>query len=323
MKDLQITITRITLAAVLTVLLIGAAHAQNITAYRYWFDDDIANLVDVPVTPTPVVSGSITFNSEGLSIGYHTVTVQFKDADAHWSSPCTSVFSQKGGTLTALQYWFNDDAAGATQLSVTPAANLDLTASLDASILPVGLHTVTLRGRDERGEWSAPYTTTMTRGGGQITGYEYWIDDQVADRTMNTLGPADVVDLISDLPVTTTSGDHTFTIRFHDEAEGWSVPITTAFSYIVGIAELPGVSSVLLFPNPVQDNVSLRLDASTTAALQVSLLDATGRIISAPQNWAAQGVSHRTWDTAGLSSGTYMLRISSDEHAINLPFIKQ
>ncbi len=310
------------MAPALVLLMTGLAHAQNITAYRYWFDDDIAALVEVPVASTTLVSTQLVLNSTGLPVGHHTVTVQFKDSELRWSAPYTSTFSQKGGTLTALEYWFNDDAAEATQLSVTPAAALDLNASLNASALPVGLHRVTMRGRDERGEWTVPYSSVITRGGGPITGYEYWIDDQVADRVMNSIGPADVVDLISDLPLNTTQGEHTFTIRFHDEADGWSVPVTTTFSYIVGIDELPGVNSFLLFPNPVQDQVALRLDASLPSNLQVSILDAAGRVVEAPSNWSVQGITHRTWDTAMLPAGMYTMRITSAEHAINLPFVK-
>jgi hypothetical protein len=323
MKHVQRISLRALLAPAIALLLIGAAQAQSITAYRYWFNDDIAALVEVPVTATPVMNTQIVLNSTGLAVGLHTVTVQFKDNDLHWSAPYTSVFNQKGGTITALQYWFNDDASGATQLSVTPAAEVDLTASLNASTLPVGLHRVTMRGLDDRGEWTVPYSNVMTRGGGQITGYEYWIDEQVDDRVMNAIGPADVVDLISALPLTTTDGAHTFTIRFHDEAEGWSVPITTAFTYGVGIEEIPGVSSYLLFPNPVQDQLTLRLDASVASALQVSLLDAAGRMVEAPTNWNVQGLTHRSWDTAALSPGIYTLRITSAEHALNLPFVKQ
>lgn len=304
-------------------LLLSATQAQNITGYRYWFDDAIANMVTVPLSPTPVVDAQISMNSAGLAIGYHTVTVQFRDADMHWSSPYTSVFSQKGGTITALQYWFGDDAGSASLLNVTPAAEIDLTASLDASDLPLGLHNVTIRSRDERGEWSVPYTTTMTRGGGAITGYEYWIDDQVVDRVMNPIGPATVVDLISDLPLNTPFGDHTFTIRFHDEAEGWSVPITTTVTVYVGIEELPSVNSLVVFPNPVQDQLTLRLDTQIASAFQVSILDATGRVVAAPTNWSVQGLAHRSWDTATLATGSYSIRISSADNAVNIPFIKQ
>ena len=122
------------LAIAFTTVLIGTANAQNITSYRYWFDDDVANLVSVPVTATPEMNTQISFNSAGLAIGYHTVTVQFKDADSHWSSPYTSVFSQKGGTLTALEYWFNDDLNSAIQLPVTATANLDLNAYYPISL---------------------------------------------------------------------------------------------------------------------------------------------------------------------------------------------
>jgi len=301
----------------------GTTDAQSITAYRYWFDDDIADLVNVPVTATPEMSTTISFNSASLPVGYHLVTVQFKDADAHWSSPYTSIFSQKGATLTALQYWFDDATADATQLSVTASANLDLSTNLNVGTLPLGLHQVTLRVKDERGEWSVPYTTLITRGGGQITGYEYWIDDQVADRVMNTIGPADMVNLISDLPLNTPAGEHLFTIRFHDEANGWSVPITTAVTIYVGIKELPGVSSLLVFPNPVQDQLTLRLDAQTASAFEVSMLDATGRMVIAPTDWNVQGLALRSWNTAALNAGPYTVRISSADHVVNIPFIKQ
>ena len=323
MRNLLHLSLRSALLPAIVALLTTSVDGQNITAYRYWFDDDIANRVNVPVTATPEVNTVISFNSAALPVGYHMVTVQFKDADAHWSSPYTSVFSQKGGKLTALQYWFDDAAASPLQLPVTPNANLDLSATLNAGTLPLGLHHVTMRGKDERGEWSTPYTTVITRGGGQITGYEYWIDDQVAGRVMNTIGPAATVDLISDLPLNTPAGEHTFTIRFHDEAEGWSVPIITTVSVYVGIEELPGVNSLLVFPNPVQDQLTLRLDARTASAFEVSILDATGRVVAAPINWSVQGLAHKSWDTSPLATGPYTIRISSTGHAVNIPFIKQ
>lgn len=323
MRNLLTTSIRALMATATMLLLIGRAEAQNITAYRYWFNDDIANLVNVPITATPNMNTSISFNSAALPVGYHLVTVQFKDADAHWSSPYTSVFSQKGGTVTALQYWFDDATASAILHPITPTANLDLSVALDASALPLGLHHMTLRGKDDRGQWSVPYTTMITRGGGRITGYEYWIDDQVDDRVMNTIGPADVVDLISDLPLNTSPGDYTFTIRFRDEAEGWSVPVTTTVAVYVGIEELPGVSSILLFPNPVQDQLTLRLDASISASYDVSILDATGRVVAAPTNWQVAGLTHRSWDTASLAPGTYTIRITNGDRAAHLPFIKQ
>lgn len=304
------------------MLLGSTAQAQQITNYRYWFDDETANLVNVTITATPELNAGISLNSAALSPGYHTVTVQFKDNDAHWSAPWTSEFNQKGGTLVALQYWFNDDAGNASLLPVTPTADLDLSASLDAAALPVGLHLVTLRGKDERGEWSVPYTSLMTRGGGLITGYEYWIDDQVADRVTNTIGPAGVVDLISDLPLNTPAGDHTFTVRFHDEAGEWSVPITTTVSVYVGMDELPGVGSLTVFPNPVQDQLTLRLDALNPAEYEVGVLDLLGRTVAPAVQWNVQGLSQRNWDTRSLAAGQYIIRISSQGHTANIPFTK-
>jgi hypothetical protein len=91
----------------------------------------------------------------------------------------------------------------------------------------------------------------------------------------------------------------------------------------VGIAELPGVSSLLVFPNPVQDQLTLRLDAQTASAYEVSIWDATGSMIAAPVNWNVQGLSLRSLNTAALAAGSYTIRISSADHAAHIPFIKQ
>jgi hypothetical protein len=91
----------------------------------------------------------------------------------------------------------------------------------------------------------------------------------------------------------------------------------------VGIEELPGVNSLLVFPNPVQDQLTLRVDAHTFTDMELSLLDASGRVVEAPTNWNVTGLAHRTWDTSALPAGVYTLRIGSSDRAITLPFIKQ
>lgn len=316
------TLQRSLLIALFTLILLRTAPAQNITGYRYWFNDDNATMVQVATAPTPLLSTTVQLNSSSLPVGLHTATIQFHDADGHYTAPYTSTFAQHGSTVQALEYWFNDSANDAVQIAATPAADFDLSVALDAGALPTGFHTVTVRSLDARGEWSVPYTTTFIRSGGNITGYEYWIDDQIQDRVMNSIGPAMTVDLVEELPLNTTDGDHTFTIRFHDETEGWSVPLSTTFSFATGINEIAGVSNYLLFPNPVGDGVTLRLDATERKDLQVSLLDATGRVVMAPTNWTVLGLSHHRWDTSALSNGSYLVRITSGDHTFHIPFIK-
>lgn len=311
------------LACALAISSLAAAQAQNITGYRYWFNDDVAAATVVSLPPGTIIDQTITLGSNALPVGHHLVTLQFQDADGKWSAPWTSHFTQRGTTVNALEYWFNDDAAGSTTVDVTPGAAPLMNAPLNSNPLPVGFHTVTVRTVDGRGERSVPFTVGFTRNGGAITGYEYWLDDAVADRVAEDIGPGATVDLIDALPVPTTEGDHLFTIRFRDTEGGWSVPLSSTFSYTVGLDELHGVSSYLLFPNPVSDQLSLRVDAIDAPALQIQVLDASGRTALAFENWSPSGTAHRSWDIAALARGSYMLRITSADRSIHLPFVKQ
>lgn len=306
-------------------LLVGSAslQAQNITGYRYWFDEDAAAATVVTLAAAPVVDTELVLSAASLPSGHHTATVQFRDADGHWSAPWTSLFVQSSTTINGIEYWFDDQAGSAVTADVAPTPAPLITTPLDASGLPVGFHTVTMRTIDGRGVRGVPYTTSFTRNGGAINGYEYWLDDNIAERTTNGIGPDGTVDLVANLPVPTSDGDHHITIRFRDEEGGWSVPLSSAFSFIIGIDELTGISNYLLFPNPVNDQLTLRLEAEGDRQLDLSVLDATGRTVKTLGNWSVNGSVHRGWDMAQLAPGRYLLRIQAEGRSFQIPFVKQ
>ncbi len=311
------------MATGLAMLGLGHAEAQNITGYRYWFNDNVAAATVVNLSPTPVADQNLSFNSSTLPVGHHLVTLQFRDADGLWGAPWTSLFAQRGTTVNALEYWFNDDVANSTTVDVTPSAAPLMTGPLASNSLEVGFHTVTVRTVDGRGERSVPYSVGFARNGGAITGYEYWVDDAFADRSSADIGPAGTVDLIAALPVPTTEGDHLFTIRFRDSDGEWSVPLSSTFNFFVGLEEISGVSNYLLFPNPVSEQLSLRVDATQATNLQIQVIDASGRMVQILENWYVSGSVHRSWDISSLARGTYMLRITSAERSVHLPFVIQ
>lgn len=314
--------TRMLLPAAL-VLVTATAQAQNITGYRYWFNDDVASAVTVDVTPTPELDAALSLNSAALPAGHHLATIQFRDADGHWGAPWTEHFTQKGGTVNAIEYWFDDNAGDATTANMTPGTAPLYSTPLDATALPVGFHSVTVRTMDASGERGVPYTVPFARNGGMITGYEYWLDEAIADRTTGSIGPAGVVDLVAGLPVPTTDGTHLFTIRFRDEDGGWSVPLSSTFNYFVGMDEIPGLSNYLVFPNPAVDVLSIRLDAARAGTLDLSILDATGRRVGGLNKWSVLGTAQHNLDISTLARGSYQLLIAEDTHQVRVPFVKQ
>ena len=312
-------------SAITALLFTGAfasMRAQTITGYRYWFDDDAANATTVAVAGGAEYTLNASLEATALAPGYHRVTVQLQDSNGDHSVPVTSLFAQRSTTIAGYRYWFDDDAANATEVPVAGADVYTLSANLEATALANGYQRVTIQMKDAIGEYSSPITSTFVQRGTTVDGYEYWIDDDIAARISGTIGPAGVVDLVEDLPTGTTPGTHLFTIRFSEEQDGWSVPLTSEFSFIVGLEELPGLSDLLLFPNPTNGQLALRLTSADGDQLYVSILDATGRVVRAEENWTPTGTAVRTWDLADLASGSYILRIVSGDKQSTLHFQK-
>lgn len=233
----------------------------------------------------------------------------------------TAMFAQ-AQTITEYRWWINDDVSTLTTTAAGPDADLSLIADLDLPMLTKDYNTITLQFKDSDGRYGAPYTMQFSRSTGAVSGYEYWIDDDIANSTSGTIGPDNVVDLIADLPTGVTNGDHLFTVRFNGENGSWSVPLTTAFSFFTGVQELPAVSELLLFPNPTNGQLALRLTCSDAEQLRLTILDATGRTMRAEENWTPCGTAVRTWNISDLAAGTYVLRIVSGHRQSILPFQK-
>ena len=138
-----------------------------------------------------------------------------------------------------------------------------------------------------------------------------------------TVGATDVIDITTQINAgALIDGSHTITLRTKDQQNGFSVPITYGFDVVTGIAELRGVHRVVLFPNPALQQITLRVDASSSQDLRVAVLDATGRVVRAEEKWNVSGMAIRFWDLSDLASGSYVMHISKGEDQLALPFVK-
>lgn len=312
--------TLFTIIACSTLLCLKA---QQIDAYRYWYDDDAANAVTTTVTASPELVLADNWPADQLSSGYHRVSVQVRDTEGVWSVPQTRLFTRVGQEITGYRFWVNDDIATLSTGTVGPNSVVDLNAVIDPGTLTKDYNLVTLQFTDDHGEWSVPQSTWFVKNTGAVNGYQYWIDDDIANLSSGTIGPAEVVDLIADLPTPTTNGDHLFTIRFSGVNGTWSVPLTTAFSFLTGTEELPGVSDLFLFPNPTDGMVALRLTSDMQRNMALSVLDAHGRQVLAVSNWAVNGTGTRSLDLSALPAGPYLLRITENDRSTTMRFVKR
>ncbi|MBK9274562.1 MAG: T9SS type A sorting domain-containing protein [Flavobacteriales bacterium] len=296
--------------------------AQQIDGYRYWYDDDVAAAVTTAVSNTPELVLVDGWPTSGLGPGHHRVSVQIRDTDGNWSVPQTHLFTRSGSPITGYRYWTNDDVSTSMTGSIVPNTVVHLNTLVDPGTLPNDFNTVTIQFRDADGEWTVPHTTWSVKGTGAVDGYQYWIDDDIANATTSSIGPAAVVDLIAGLPIMTTTGTHTFTIRFSGANGTWSVPLTTEFSFITDVEELPGITDLLLFPNPVTDQLGLRLTTNEARTLSLQVLDLSGSVVADLSTWSVSATAHRSWDISTLASGSYMLRITGEHGAWTTRFVK-
>ena len=306
----------------LFALALGTANAQNITEYRYWFDDDVANTVTQTVAAIPTLDLTASLPTSGLEPGFHRITLQFSDG-ADWSSPLTQVFSRSGSDITGYRYWLNNDPSTVTNVSITPEADVQLNDILNNVSTDRDFNMVTIQFVDADGTYSAPITSVLVRGIGPVTAYEYCIDDQIADRSSGNIGPATLVDLITDLATGTTTGSHLFTIRFQGGGDGWSVPLTTEFDYYTSISELLGITNVTIFPNPTVEHIGVRMTSEGRRTLEVSVIDTKGSEVHQFPTWTVAGTAHQSWSIAALRAGNYFLRLREGESSWTSPFVKQ
>ncbi|MBQ7743118.1 MAG: hypothetical protein IJT90_09380 [Bacteroidaceae bacterium] len=200
--------------------------ATQIVEREYWIDNQIAARTTLDESPA-------TISLLDLAPGVHIFTARVKDDAGLWSVPETRIFVVPHAMVEATQivereYWIDNKVATRASLADSPAeiALLDLTP---------GMHSLTVRVKDDAGLWSVPDTrffivpTKAEQDGLAIAQYMYWIDGDTLNFTNGTLTePAGI------LPVTIThleEGDHAITWRVADNRGIWSECVTDSFTF--------------------------------------------------------------------------------------------
>lgn len=297
--------------------------AQQIDGYRYWFDDDAAGTITTAVAATDELVLTTAWPTPGLASGYHRVSVQVRDTNGEWSVPQTRHFTRTAQPITGYRYWVNDDPATLASGAIGPNDEVQLNSLIDPGSLTKDHNLITIQFMDADGEYSVPQSVWFVRGTGEVNGYQYWLDDDISTATTGSIGPNTVVDLIEDLALSTSPGQHLFTIRFSATNGTWSVPHSALFDFYLGLEELPGLSDLVLFPNPLTDELGLRLSTTEASRLDLEIRDVQGQLVRQLPTWAVAGNTYRNWDISDLAPGTYLLHISDDEGKRDMPFIKR
>ena len=209
------------------------AQDNSITETKYWIDHQIENWQTLTESPAEI-------DLSDYSYGVHAITAWSKDDLGVWSCPVTQYFVITPTVISATsvvqrEYWIDGNVNGRVSLP-------DAIALIDLSAYSDGVHSITVRVKDDKGIWSSPVTqffvimsetptTTMTS-------YCYWFDDNSANAVNSKLPAASgLMDIdVSGLSYYT---EHTLHLAVCDSKGAYSMvmeeifiiePITTSIS---------------------------------------------------------------------------------------------
>ena len=214
------------MAVAAMISLTAMAEDEKIIVEReYWFNNDVSTLQTLDAATTAV-------DISTLPQGLHSFSLRVKDSDGLWSCAMTKYFVKKptptSTDVAACEYWFDNDVKNPKPLSESVAV-VDLTG------LTQGLHTFTMRVKNDAGVWSSTMTKyfivpagALIEGGLTVSRYLYWIDDdEVVTGTLSSQSDIIAID-IRDVP----DGEHTLTWMMGDAKGAWSPLYTATFEYV-------------------------------------------------------------------------------------------
>ncbi|MFZ1618448.1 MAG: T9SS type A sorting domain-containing protein [Flavobacteriales bacterium] len=89
-----------------------------------------------------------------------------------------------------------------------------------------------------------------------------------------------------------------------------------------GIAVVPTIAAVKLWPNPVRDELDLSMNSRLSGTLPITVIDPSGRIRITTEHAFTTGANTLRISTGTLEPGLYMVRIGNDVHSTVQRFIK-
>lgn len=216
----------------------GAPSDTNrISAYRYWFNTDVAHIDTVYITPAKQADILAEIDANALNDGLNSINIQVMDQQEIWSSVLSQYFLKSNTHyINAYQYWYNNDIASAVTVDVFPSKIVLINDAIDASALNEGMNILHLRFRDEQNLWSSTisqfFFKTQTGGSdtSKICAYQYWFDNDFAGAVTENITPVAQTHISAAIPTDIIfNGLHVLNIRFKQENGLWSSPLSSYF----------------------------------------------------------------------------------------------
>jgi hypothetical protein len=253
------------------ILLSTGSMAQDLTRAEYFFNTDpgVGKGTAISITAGEKIEQTFSIPTTGLSPGFHTLFIRFRDANRKWSiTEGRTIYIQAGQqaalcNLTRAEYFFNTDpgAGKGTPLTITASADVKTSFTISTSGLQPGFHTLFIRFRNASGQWGIAEGRTLYIQSPQgqqetplITRAEYFFNtDPGAGKAIPmTIEQGENLNTVHGISTEGLQpGFHHLFIRFMNQHNQWSITEGRTFYIPVksSIEEVPLLSAIEYFFN--------------------------------------------------------------------------
>ena len=274
---------------------------KEIVKHQYWIDGKL----EAQVTQGDPIR---LIGIEGLNPGLHSLTVRVQDNTGVWSSQVAKYFikpyteiSVEDKEIVQHQYWIDGNVDAIVTLNQKDPIDV-----IDIEGLKQGLHSLTVRVKDNTGVWSSQVAKYFIVKGDEtveeatITRYMYWFDDETDGFKTGPLTSATgTMDIdISDVE----AGTHTLWWRCGDSKGAWSEARSVTFesrSFYDYTVPASGVGTFsadvnLTLPDGLQAHFCTYLK-EVDEGLAIKIISINGNVISANTGMLMSGTGGETY----------------------------
>ncbi len=223
---------RLTLFCLSSILFLQLIKAQNtVIKFEYWFDYVYSNKITQTLSPQPTQNIVQNLNIESIGLGFHYLNMRFQRSDSVWSCVQSNLIHKVKlpflPLLTAYEYWFDNNYATKTRLTLNGTQEQILVQNLNVNSLTPGFHYLNMRFQSSDSVWSCVQSNLFNKLKPsvltQLTACEYWFDNNYSAKVRLTLNGTQVQNLILNLNVDSlTAGFHYLNMRFQGVDSNWS-----------------------------------------------------------------------------------------------------